>query len=367
MSIHYRSLYAALLSLPLASFSAHAATSYTLTDLGTLGGEYSRGMSINNLGQVTGVSSTAGTSDLRAFLYSDGVMSNLGTLGGSGSYGWGINDHGQVTGRADTLYYVPHAFSTNGSTMTDLGTMSNRLFGVGTGINNAGHVTGFAYTTYAYTSSIPAHAFVYRDGVMTDLGTLGGSESYGYGINDANEVTGQSSTSTGQTHAFVHKNGSMLDLGTLGGGYSFGRAINNAGQVTGSAETSNGQSHTFLYSNGVMSDLGTLGGGKSRGNDINNLGQITGFAYSKDDSTYRAFVYSDGAMLDLNELLDPLSTAGWFLSEGTGINDLGQITGEGSFNGQQRAFLLTPVPEPATYALTGFGLLMLSFAARRKR
>ena len=68
---------------------------------------------------------------------------------------------------------------------------------------------------------------------MTDLGTLGGNQSFGRGINDAGQVTGYSITSTGETHAFLYSNGQMMDLGTLGGAGSGGYAINNAGQVTG--------------------------------------------------------------------------------------------------------------------------------------
>ncbi len=64
-------------------------------------------------------------------------------------------------------------------------------------------------------------------------------------------------------------------------------------------------------------------------------------------------------MSDLNSLL--VNGAGWNLAEGHGINDAGQITGFGTFNGQTRAFLLTPLtesPEPATYALLAIGLAL---------
>ncbi len=52
---------------------------------------------------------------------------------------------------------------------------------------------------------------------MTDLGTLGGSDSYAYGINDSGQIVGGSYTSSGDYHAFLYANGAMADLGTLGG------------------------------------------------------------------------------------------------------------------------------------------------------
>lgn len=71
------------------------AASYTITDLGTLGGGISVGLGVNNAGQVTGYSRDA-SGATRAFLYRDGVMTNLGTLNVASSLGRGINDAGQV-------------------------------------------------------------------------------------------------------------------------------------------------------------------------------------------------------------------------------------------------------------------------------
>jgi probable HAF family extracellular repeat protein len=89
---------------------------YTVTDLGTLGGASSGANAINNRGQVVGGSLNAtpdptnpGSTELRAFLWQDGVMSDLGTLGGPDAYidsngnligATAINDHGQITGGA---------------------------------------------------------------------------------------------------------------------------------------------------------------------------------------------------------------------------------------------------------------------------
>src|SRR4051794_34524752 len=53
---------------------------------------------------------------------------------------------------------------------------------------------------------------------------------------------------------------SLVDLGTLGGADSLGLGINDSGQVVGQSDTADGHTHAFLYSQGVMADLGTLGG-----------------------------------------------------------------------------------------------------------
>ena len=84
------------------------------------------------------------------------------------------------------------------------------------------------------------------------------------GINDAGQVVGQSTTTTGCIHAFITgaDGVGMTDLGTLGGDYSEAYGINDAGQVVGQSDTDNGPLHAFITGpNGAgMTDLGTLGG-----------------------------------------------------------------------------------------------------------
>jgi probable HAF family extracellular repeat protein len=192
------------------------------------------------------------------------------------------------------------------------------------------------------------HAFLHSNGVMTDLGTLGGAFSVGLAINTSGQVTGESATATEIRHAFLYSNGVMRDLGTLGGSLSTAQAINDAGQVAGAAYLPGdiGQ-HAFLYSEGVMTDLGTLGGQSSAAFAINNAGQVTGGSSMpvgsdpESRSPDHAFLYTNGVLLDLNALIP--SGTGWTLTTGWAINDRGQITGIGNINGEAHAFLLTPV------------------------
>jgi probable HAF family extracellular repeat protein len=319
-------------------YAAPAAAHWTVTDLGSLGGTVSAGTSINNAGQVTGYAYTTGNATQHAFLYSNGSMVDLGTLGGSVSQGTGINASGQVTGFAQIGGGGGYAafLQNNTGYLNYLGTPGGS-YSFGYAINDAGQITG-----YGETASGGQRAFLYSNGSMTVLGTLGGSFSFGYGINAAGQVTGSATTAGGTNHAFLYTNGVMSDLGTLGGTYSYGKAINSSGLVAGYANTTgNAAEHAFLYSYGSMNDLGTLGGVSSYANSINSAGQVTGYSFTT-GSAQHGFLYSNGSMTDLNSL-NGVAGSGWTLAMGSGINDLGQITGYGAnanAGGQSHAYIL---------------------------
>ena len=364
------------------------AASYTITDLGTLGGSDSRGNAINNAGQVTGWSYDASFND-RAFIYRDGTMIDLGTLGGSDSrgnvindirahdaspspsgpdsQGYSINDAGHVTGWSRVDSGNIHAFLYRDGTMTDLGTLGGGD-SWGNAINNAGQVVGSSRTP-----SGNIRAFLYGDGTMTDLGPLDGS-SWGYAINNAGQVTGWSQNASLDISAFLYSDGMMTELGTLSGGWSVGNAINDAGQVTGYSTSDpfdiTGSTRAFLYRNGTMTDLGL---GEGRG--INNLGQVVGITRGTSGRQVAA-LFNDGTVTDLNTLIPP--ELGWLLLDASDINEAGQITGRGfidfdkdGIDGSEdiHAYLLTQVPVPAAVWLLGSGLLGpagMSFAQRRR-
>ena len=106
---------------------------------------------------------------------------------------------------------------------------------------------------------------------MIDLGTLGGTYSSARGINERGQVVGSNTIGSGESRAFLWQNGVLTDLGTLGGPSigSTANAINNQGQVVGASGTSTGELHAFLWQDGIMTDLGVLSGTFSSAQSIN--------------------------------------------------------------------------------------------------
>jgi probable HAF family extracellular repeat protein len=318
---------------------------YTVVDLGP----NTIATAINDSGQVTGFSSATN----QGFIYSNGVMVALPSFPGTTSVqsvALGINKSGAVTGDVqspccDDIGLETRAFLYREGVMTDLGTLGG-MFTIGNGINDTAQITGYSFLSAS--SSALFHAFLYSNGTMTDLGAQGDIGSVGTAINNSGQITGFNRYSSGD-HGFLYSGGVMSDINLPSPGVtSEGLAINAIGQVAG--YFFDGRSHAFLYSHDTMYDLGTLAGytgyKQSFAEGINDIGQVVGVSYENTSTAGRAFVYSDGVMTDLNALIDP--TLGITLGEAKAINNQGQIVAQarqfdGPFTPYYHAYLLTPV------------------------
>jgi chitinase len=183
-----------------------------------------------------------------------------------------------------------------------------------------------------------------QTGVMTNLGTGGGTHSSARAINDAGLITGWNYIS-GTSHAFLWKTGAMTDLGIADGGND----INNTGQVVVSSYYQPGRLWTPTVPNGTTGTFANLGVlppsqpefyADCSPQGMNNVGQVVGSSNEYEPwegqlVAPRAFVWTNGVMEQV-----PLDVA-------AAINDAGQIAGTRA----SRAYLLTPVP-PGTPRMT---------------
>jgi probable HAF family extracellular repeat protein len=307
--------------------------SYTITNLGSLGGTFVFPMDVNNRGEVVGLAATANNAANHAFLYRGGRMIDLGTLGGADSEATGINDRGDVVGTSGVATGSERvdAFIVRGGKITDLGPVDAETAASGlVSINASGVISGL--------SNEAEDAVIIRRGKETVLGALGGLGSVATGLNNSGQVAGFSATGTlppanGSPfptiifHAFLYSHGTMRDLGTLGGVESYANGINNRGIVVGDSLTANDAAqHAFVDSWGKMTDLGTLGGQDSLGSAINDQGVVVGSSLTS-ASVKHGFIEQHGRMVDLNSLIP--SGSGLVITAATGINDRGQIVAEG--------------------------------------
>lgn len=297
---------------------------YTVANLGVSPGP-STGYAVNSAGTVAGSAQNSSGSQ-QAFVSTANGLTSL-SPNSSESEAYGINNAGTVVG---TTYMNGVAYGTiwSGSSTTQLGASSYAM-----AINNAGEVVGGN-----------GQAFTDVNGQVQELATGSGiGWSAAYGVNDSGTVVGDGQLANGTFRGIVWSpNGSMVLLGTLGGTSSQASAVSDTGEVVGFASLANGYQNAFSMMDGLMIDLGTLGG-SSYAYGVNDNNEVVGYSYLADGEQH-AFLYDDGTMLDLNSLIP--SNSGWELLAAYGINDSGQITGVGLYDGQLTAFLLTDPPPP---------------------
>jgi probable HAF family extracellular repeat protein len=320
---------------------------YKLIDVGTLGGPQADvdlpGTPITHSGAVLGVADTdipnrnypnfnpfgGGPNRVltRAFTWKDGKLTDLSALPGNHSSAvFEINSHGVGAGWSETEtidaftgWPAAHAVLFTEGRVFDLGTLPGGYESFATAINDRGQVAGFGTNRIAdhYAGSsffdnadwtTQVRSFIWQNGTMRDIGTLGGNDALMNTLNARGQITGASFTNatpnetTGipTLHPFLWRNGRIRDLGTLGGTYGVANSLNDSGQVAGQSYLAGDQtSHPFLSDGQRLRDLGTLGGDFGSANYINNTGHVVGWATTPSNTTAHAFLWKRGAMTDL--------------------------------------------------------------------
>lgn len=335
-----------------------------LTDLGAFI-DSSQAYAVNAKGVAVGVSENGlidplnGLLAVHAVIWNDGQIIDLGTLeGGYESLANDINDRGEVVGNSQNA--IPDPFGYGGvqtravlwrnGTMQDLGTLATGNDAITIRVNDRGQVAGWSFTnsTSNPVTSIPTQdPFVWHDGKMLDLGTLGGTAGVPSALNNRGQVVGLSNVAGDVSgHPFLWTDpGPMQDLGTFGGNFGSAFWINDAGDVVGVASFLGDQMvHAFLWKDGVKTDLGTLeGDSTSDAIGVNSKDQVVGSSISG-NGFVRGFLWENGSMFDLNTLIPPGSKLNLYFP--SIINDRGEIAGQAQLpNGDIHAFLLIPCDE----------------------
>jgi probable HAF family extracellular repeat protein len=321
-----------VLTSALLAGSAHAGE-YRVTNLSSLGGTVSRGNSINDRGWVAGYSNLPGNQSRHATLWLDGVPVDLGTLGGpNSSVTWPVkNNRGLIAGISQTS--TPDPLGENWSCA--------------------------AFFPAATATGYTCLGFVWEDGEMRALPTLGGNNGFATGANNKGEVVGWAENTVHdptcvapqilQFRAVLWgpKDDQIQELPPLPGDTSSAAtAINNQGQVVGISGTCDQAvgrytaAHMVLWEKGRATDLGNLGAPWwSTPMAISQRGDVVGFAAvpggDADNPILHAFLWTrrDGIQ-DLGTL------PGDVTSEAHGINERGQVVGVScDADGNCRAFL----------------------------
>jgi probable HAF family extracellular repeat protein len=322
------------------------AGSYSVSEIPTTSPSSAEGRAINNVGNALAYAwYREGATN---YFYQGGNSSLINN--GLGGFTHRIsanalNDNNAIVGWAYDTTQNQRAFryTPSNGVMTDLGTLGGAA-SEARDINKSGQIVG-----WALDASGARRAFLLHNNQMINIGSF---TSTGYSeatsIADSGTVVGWSLVnSEGNRHAFMYyysnANSTPMDLGTLGGANSYATDNTGNGIVVGAADTAHGETHPFLYVDAHMLDIGNLPDFRHcEARAINYYMHVVGFCSRQSpDFTQeaRAFLYKDGHLIDINTLVQD---SGWIITRAYDINDAGYIVAEGIYGGMKRAVLIKP-------------------------
>jgi probable HAF family extracellular repeat protein len=336
-----------------------------ITNLGSLRSGYSSGLfEVNTRGVGVGFSENGRVDPLtklpeaRAAVFGGGKIINLGTLGGKESWASGINDKGQVSGFAENKTPDPYvqilcflcarqsrAFIWQNGAIRNLGTLGGPDSAGGL-LNESGQVAGISYTNSKPNpvTKIPTlDPFLWTKGKMRDLGGLGGTLGFANWLNSRGQVVGQSNLAGNlKNHPFLWNGKQLVDLGTLGGNNGSASWINDAGHVVGTADLAGSHvHHAFVWKSGHLTSLPPAAGALcSNAFAINATDLVVGNATDCQNHSIAAMLWKHGSAFDLNTLI---ARTRLHLTDAVYINGRGEIVCAAVLpNGDDHIVLLVP-------------------------
>lgn len=371
-----------MLSLAMLIPPSFAANNYQITDLGKLGGNNAESSAINDNNVVVGFSS-GNNFVAHAFAYRDSQMTDLGFLTSDfitagNSFAFGINNNNIAVGYSTetkqngdgdsgevnvATYYDVDNLTINPLPQVD---EANPRESRAIAINDNNIVVGFASidppddvdADGAPISTVADRGFFYdiNTAQMITIGTLDDNASAtitlraihndGFAVGISSQVIGSQNTSQVFSVDFSDP-ATLTKLEIFGGVGHQVWAVNSAKKVVGSARTAdnrNIEAYVYDVTTRAATALGVLNNNFkfSEAFDINDLDQIVGTSQVQNSpSGFHAILYENGEIKDLSELIG--CDTGWILQDARGISNSGIITGTGVFEGERRAYLLTPL------------------------
>jgi probable HAF family extracellular repeat protein len=237
------------------------------------------------------------------FVWEGGEMKPLPTLGGNNGFATGANNRGQIIGWAENevfdstcvapqrLQFRAVVYGPGRKQLRELPPFDKDTTSAATALNDKGQIVGISGICGTAVGALSAaHAVIWENGVVHNLGSLGGiAWNTPMSINERGDVVGFSN--------FRKEDGAAF----------------------------NARAFLWTKTRGIQ-DLGTLpGDATSQALGINNRGQVVGTSCNADFSLCRAFLWQDGHIVDLNERVP--SDYRDLLLFANDINDLGVITG----------------------------------------